>query len=96
MLFRSKVLHAWSPYQSISDGVAYPAVLIDSGLNDPRCPPWHGRKFAARLQQATSSGRSVLLRVRSGAGHGAVGRAAQRLQEVETLAFLAEQLALTL
>jgi len=92
----AKVLYAWSPYQSITDGVAYPAVLIDSGLNDPRCPPWHGRKFAARLQQATSSGRSVLLRVRSGAGHGAVGRAAQRLQEVETLAFLAEQLALTL
>jgi prolyl oligopeptidase len=90
------VLRAWSPYQNITDGVAYPAVLIDSGLNDPRCPPWHGRKFAARLQQASSSGRPALLRVRSGAGHGAVGRAAQHLQEVETLAFLAEQLALEL
>lgn len=90
------VLRAWSPYQNITDGVAYPAVLIDSGLNDPRCPPWHGRKFAARLQQASSSGRPVLLRVRAGAGHGAVGRAAQRLQETETLAFLAEQLALEL
>jgi len=90
------VLRAWSPYQNIVDGVAYPAVLIDSGLNDPRCPPWHGRKFAARLRQATSSERPVLLRVRSGAGHGAVGRAAQLLQEAETLAFLAEQLALTL
>lgn len=92
----AQVLRAWSPYQNIRDGVAYPAVLIDSGLNDPRCPPWHGRKFAARLQQATSSGRPVLLRVRPGAGHGAVGRAAQRLQETETLAFLAEQLALEL
>ncbi len=92
----AKVLRAWSPYQNITDGVAYPAVLIDSGLNDPRCPPWHGRKFAAHLQQATSSGRPVLLRVRAGAGHGAVGRAAQRLQEAETLAFLAEQLALEL
>jgi prolyl oligopeptidase len=92
----SKVLRAWSPYQNITDGVAYPSVLIDSGLNDPRCPPWHGRKFAARLQQASSSSRPVLLRVRAGAGHGAVGRGAQHLQEAETLAFLAEQLALTL
>lgn len=91
----AQVLRAWSPYQNIRDGVAYPAVLIDSGLNDPRCPPWHGRKFAARLQQATSSGRPVLLRVRAGAGHATVGRAAQRLLETETLAFLAEQLALS-
>ncbi|HEY6927806.1 MAG TPA: prolyl oligopeptidase family serine peptidase, partial [Steroidobacteraceae bacterium] len=90
----AEVLRTWSPYQNICDGVAYPAVLIDSGLNDPRCPPWHGRKFAARMQQASSSGRPVLLRVRAGAGHGAVGRVAQRLQESETLAFLAEQLAL--
>ncbi len=92
----TSVLRAWSPYQNVIDGVAYPAVLIDSGLNDPRCPPWHGRKFAARLQQASSSGRPVLLRVRKGAGHGAVGRAAQHVLEAETLAFLAEQLALTL
>jgi prolyl oligopeptidase len=90
------VLRAWSPYQNVIDGVDYPAVLIDSGLNDPRCPPWHGRKLAARLQQASSSDNPVLLRVREGAGHGAVGRAAQHLLEVETLAFLAEQLALTL
>ena len=90
----AQVLRAWSPYQNINDGVAYPAVLIDSGLNDPRCPPWHGRKFAARLQEATASGRPVFLRVRADAGHGAVGRDAQELQSAETLAFLAEQLAL--
>jgi prolyl oligopeptidase len=92
----AQILRAWSPYQNIIDGVAYPAVLIDSGLNDPRCPPWHARKFAARLHVATSSGLPVLLRVRAGAGHGAVGRAAQDLQKAETLAFLSEQLALTL
>jgi len=90
----AEIQRAWSPYPNIRDGVAYPAALIDSGLNDPRCPPWHGRKFAARLQQASSSGLPTLLRVRAGAGHGAVGRAAQRLQEAETLAFLAEQLVL--
>jgi len=87
---------AWSPYQGVRDGVAYPALLIDCGLNDPRCPPWHGRKFAAALQHASTSGLPVLLRVRAGAGHGAVGEAAQALQNAEMLSFFADQLGLEL
>ncbi len=87
-------LYAWSPYQNIKDGIAYPAVLIDSGMNDPRCPAWHGRKFVARLQEATTSDRPILLRVRAGAGHGAVGAAAHVEQEAEVLSFFADQLGL--
>lgn len=90
----SRVLHAWSPYHGVRDGVGYPALFIDCGLNDPRCPPWHGRKFAARVQQATASDRPVLLRVRAGAGHGAVGKQAACEQNAEVLAFFAEQLGL--
>jgi prolyl oligopeptidase len=63
-------LASFSPYQLIEDGVAYPAVYLDVGDTDPRCPAWHGRKFAARLQEATSSGRPVLLRVWENVGHG--------------------------
>lgn len=87
-------LAAWSPYQNLRDGVAYPAVLVDSGENDSRCPAWHGRKFAARLQAASSSDRPILLRVRAGAGHGAVGAAAQIGQQAEVLSFFADQLGL--
>lgn len=90
----AEVIRAWSPYQNVRDGVKYPALLIDCGLNDPRCPPWHGRKFAARVQQASTSGLPVLLRVRAGAGHGPVGRQAAIDQLVDILAFLAEQLGL--
>jgi prolyl oligopeptidase len=90
----SSVLRAWSPYQNVTDGVGYPAVLLDCGLDDPRCPAWHGRKLAARLQPATSSGRPVLLRARRNSGHRAVGDAAQVLQQTELLAFLANQLGL--
>jgi prolyl oligopeptidase len=90
----AKVLYAWSPYQNVQDKVDYPAVYLDCGANDPRCPPWHGRKLAARLQQATSSDRPILLRVRAGAGHGTVGRADHDYQSAEVLAFLAEQLGL--
>jgi prolyl oligopeptidase len=64
-----KALHAYSPLHAVRDGVRYPAVLITAGENDPRVDSWHGKKLAARLQEASSSGRPVLLRV-SGWGHG--------------------------
>ena len=64
-----RALHAYSPYHHVEAGTAYPAVLLLSGTNDPRVNPADSRKFAARLQAATASGRPVLLRV-SGSGHG--------------------------
>ena len=90
----SKVLFSWSPYHNIKKGSRYPAILVESGANDPRCPSWHGRKFVARLQAANAGPHPQLLRVRAGAGHGAVGMAAQRAQQSEWLAFLAEHLGL--
>ncbi len=63
------VLLAYSPYHNVRDGERYPATLVVCGDSDIRCPAWHGRKFAARLQQATSSGRPVLFRVLTNAGH---------------------------
>jgi len=90
----SKILRGWSPYQNVADGVAYPAMLIDCGLNDARRLPWHGRKLAARMQRATSSRRPILLRVRASADQAALTDAERHVQRSETLAFLAEQLGL--
>ena len=36
-------------------GTPYPAVMLVTGINDRRVPPWELAKFAARLQAATSS-----------------------------------------
>jgi prolyl oligopeptidase len=63
-------LLAYSPYHRVADGTAYPAVLLTTGESDSRVDPMHARKMAARLQAASSSGRPVLLRVDSRAGHG--------------------------
>jgi len=63
-------LHAYSPYHRVESGAAYPAVLLTAGESDSRVDPMHARKMAARLQAATSSGRPVLLRVETRAGHG--------------------------
>jgi len=90
----ARILRCWSPYQNVEDGTSYPAMLIDCGANDPRCPPWHGRKLAARMQQASISGLPVLLRVRSGAGHGTVSKEEQKRQSAEVLSFFAEYLGL--
>ena len=63
-------LRAISAYQQVKDGTAYPAVMLTAGSNDPRVLPWQPGKMAARLQQATSSGKPVLLRLDTEAGHG--------------------------
>ncbi|MBV8209834.1 MAG: prolyl oligopeptidase family serine peptidase [Burkholderiaceae bacterium] len=62
-------LYAMSPYQKVRDGVAYPAVLLETGVNDPRVPSWQMAKMAARLQAATSGERPILLRVETDTGH---------------------------
>jgi prolyl oligopeptidase len=74
-------LFAMDSYQHVRDGVAYPAVLLTTGMNDPRVTPWMPAKMTARLQAATTSGRPVLLRVDYEAGHG-IG-ASRKQQEEE-------------
>ena len=62
------VLLAYSPYHNVVDGTGYPAVLLTAGQNDTRVDAWHAKKMTARLQEATSSDRPVLLRLES-TGH---------------------------
>ncbi|MDQ6694367.1 MAG: prolyl oligopeptidase family serine peptidase [Chloroflexota bacterium] len=66
-----RALQLVDSYHQIKDGTPYPAVMVTTGLNDPRVVTWMATKMAARLQAATSSGRPVLLRVEEHAGHGA-------------------------
>jgi DNA-binding XRE family transcriptional regulator len=63
-------LYEMSPYHQVRDGTPYPAVLLSTGINDPRVDSWELVKLTARLQAATSSGKPILLRVDYEAGHG--------------------------
>jgi prolyl oligopeptidase len=65
-----KNIYQMSAYHHVKDQTAYPAVLLTTGINDPRVDPWMPGKMTARLQAATSSGKPVLLRVDYGGGHG--------------------------
>jgi len=66
------VIAAYSPYQHVTGGTAYPATLITTAESDSRVDPMHARKFGARLQAATSAPRDrpVLVRIEARAGHG--------------------------
>ena len=65
-----KVLYEMSAYARVQSGTNYPAVMLATGINDPRVEPWQSAKMAARLQAATTSGKPILLRVDYQAGHG--------------------------
>jgi prolyl oligopeptidase len=76
-------------YQHVKDGAPYPAVLLTTGVQDPRVAPWEAGKMAARLQAATSSHRPVILRVETDAGHGIGSTRKQRDDETaDTYAFI--------
>jgi len=62
-------LLAMDTIQHVHAGVQYPALLITTGLNDPRVLPWEPAKFTAALQ-ASGSMRPILLRIDEEAGHG--------------------------
>lgn len=84
-----KALLEMSTYHQVKDGVAYPAVLLIHGINDPRVDVWQSAKVAARLQAASTSGKPVLLRLDGQAGHGVGSTASQQTRKLADLyAFL--------
>ena len=91
-----KALYDYSPYHHVKDGTAYPAILFLTGENDHRVNPMESRKMTARLQAASSSGRPILLRTTSNAGHG-IGTALDEEieQTADVFAFLFDQLGIS-
>lgn len=65
------ILMAYSPLHNLRDGIEYPATMITTADHDDRVVPAHSFKFAARLQEAHSGSRPVLIRISKRAGHGA-------------------------
>jgi len=57
-------------YNKIKTDVDYPALYLTAGVNDSRVAIWHPAKFAAKLQEATSSNKPILFSVNFNGGHG--------------------------
>ncbi|HEY6805360.1 MAG TPA: prolyl oligopeptidase family serine peptidase [Pyrinomonadaceae bacterium] len=58
-----------SPYHSLPEKIAAPAILSIAPGNDDRVAPWHGYKMHAAWRAANVSDRPVLLRGEDDAGH---------------------------
>jgi len=86
-----RALYAYSPYHHVRDGVQYPAILFQTGANDPRVDPANSRKMTARLQ-ASGTRQPVLLLTSSTSGHGIGTALSERVaQQVDVEAFLFAQ-----
>ncbi|MBR5341459.1 MAG: S9 family peptidase [Erysipelotrichaceae bacterium] len=55
-------LLSYSPVHNVKD-VEYPAVYIQTGECDNNVPPYHGKSFAATMQEHNKSDNPILLRV---------------------------------
>lgn len=64
-----KALLEMDAFQHVKAGTKYPAVICVGGFNDPRVIVWQPAKFAAALQNATTSGKPVVLQVNYDDGH---------------------------
>jgi prolyl oligopeptidase len=88
-----KWLYAYSPYHRVKDNTRYPAVILMTAERDTRVDPLHARKMCARLQEASTSGRPVLLRFEKKAGHGAGKPLSKAIEELaDEYSFLMWQL----
>ncbi|QSQ24512.1 S9 family peptidase [Pyxidicoccus parkwayensis] len=90
-----RALYAIDPTQHVRAGTAYPAVMLTTGFNDARVPPWQPGKLAAHLQAATASGHPVILRVEFEGGHVASSGARSLAEHADMLAFFYAQLGRT-
>ena len=75
-------LLAMSSYHHVKDGVKYPAVLLQHGVNDARVNVGQSNKMAARLMSATASGKPILLDLEFQSGHGAGSTKQQTQREI--------------
>ncbi|HXR19732.1 MAG TPA: prolyl oligopeptidase family serine peptidase [Steroidobacteraceae bacterium] len=78
-----RAMYAISPYAQVQDDKTYPAVMLETGANDPRVTSWMLTKMTARLQAANALAggpNPILLRVDFDAGHGIGSGRAQALK----------------
>jgi prolyl oligopeptidase len=64
-----RALYEMDGVQHVAKNTPYPAVICVGGWNDPRVIAWEPGKFAAALQNATTSGKPVLMKVNYDNGH---------------------------
>jgi oligopeptidase B len=85
---------SYSPYDNIR-AQAYPAILVQTSLNDSQVMYWEPAKYVARLRAAKTDSNPLLLKTNMEAGHGGASGRYDYLREIAfTHAFVLWQLGL--
>jgi len=74
-------MRSYSPYDNLKPG-SYPAMLVDTSLNDSQVMYWEPAKYVARLRTLKTDTRPLLLVTNLGAGHGGASGRYDRLKEI--------------
>jgi oligopeptidase B len=87
---------SYSPMNNIKQGAKYPAMMVTSGLHDPRVQYWEPLKYVQKVRELASRddpARPVVHRVQMSAGHSSVSGRFQALnEEAVKFAFALHQL----
>lgn len=79
---------SYSPYDNLKPG-DYPAMLVETSLNDSQVMYWEPAKYVARLRTLKTDGNPLLLRINMDAGHGGASGRYDFLKEIAfTYAFI--------
>ena len=85
---------SYSPYDNV-EAKAYPAMLVETSLNDSQVMYWEPAKYVAKLRAAKTDSNPLLLKINMEAGHGGASGRYDYLREIAfTYAFVLWQLGL--
>jgi oligopeptidase B len=86
-----RYIKAYSPYDNVRPA-EYPALLVTTGLNDPRVSYWEPAKWVAKLRSLNRSDNVLLLKTQMVVGHsGPSGRYESWREDAFITAFVLEQ-----
>jgi oligopeptidase B len=87
-------MRAYSPYDNMVKR-AYPAMLVETSLDDSQVPFWEPAKYVARLRTLKTDANPLLLKTVLEAGHGGASGRYDALKELSlTYTFVLDQLGL--
>ena len=88
-------MSSYSPYDNLAKK-NYPAMLVETSLNDSQVMYWEPAKYVAKLRTLKTDGNPLLLRTNMEAGHGGASGRYDYLREIAfTYAFILGALGLT-
>ena len=90
-----KYMRSYSPYDNL-EKKAYPAMLVETSLNDSQVMYWEPAKYVAKMRTLKTDNNPLLLRTNMDAGHGGASGRYDYLKEIAyTYSFMLSQVGIT-